>query len=84
MSNTNSDISIQNYQRNLITFLLFLMREGYLPEFKRQTVKADRNSVETYTDDEMQIKQHRNTGNMAFIRPILRCQLSLSEEECAS
>ena len=52
---TNSDISIRNYQRNLITVLLFLMREGYLSEFKMQTVKADRNSVETYTDDEMQI-----------------------------
>ena len=65
---TNSDISIRNYQRNLITVLLFLMREGYLSEFKMQTVKADRNSVETYTDDEMQILLKKpNIKNCSFL-----------------
>lgn len=50
----DNDISINSYLRDLITTLHFLMREGYLSSYKMQAIKADKNTVETYSDEELQ------------------------------
>lgn len=52
---TNNDRTIRCYQRNLMTVLRFLMREGYIESFEMQAVRVGRNSIETYSDDELQI-----------------------------
>lgn len=51
----DNDISINSYLRDLITTLHFLMKEGYVREFKMQSIKTDRSHVETYTEHELQI-----------------------------
>ena len=38
----DNDISINSYLRDLITTLHFLMKEGYVREFKMQSIKTDR------------------------------------------
>ena len=38
----NKDVSINSYLRDLITTLHFLMREGYVEEFKMQSIKVDK------------------------------------------
>ncbi len=48
-----NDVSINSYLRDFITTMHFLMREGYLPEFKMQAIKVDRAGVETYTESEL-------------------------------
>ena len=52
---TDNDRTIRCYQRNLMTVLRYLMREGYMDSFEMQAVRVGRNSVETYSDDELQI-----------------------------
>lgn len=52
---TNNDRTIRCYQRNLMTVLRYLMREGYMEAFEMQAVRVGRNSVETYSDEELQI-----------------------------
>lgn len=52
---TNNDRTIRCYQRNLMTVLRYLMREGYMESFEMQAVRVGRNSVETYSDEELQI-----------------------------
>lgn len=49
----NNDISINSYLRDFITTMHFLMREGYVPQFKMQTIRVDRSSVETYSETEL-------------------------------
>jgi len=50
----DNDISINSYLRDLITTTLhFLMREGYLTSYKMQAIKVDKNTVETYSDEEL-------------------------------
>lgn len=49
----DNDISINSYLRDLITTLHFLMREGYLSSYKMQAIKVDKNTVETYSDEEL-------------------------------
>lgn len=48
-----NDVSINSYLRDLITTLHFLMAEGYLEEFKMKSIKTDKSSISTYTDDEL-------------------------------
>lgn len=50
-----NDVSINSYLRDLITILHYLMSNEYLRQFKMQSIKVDKASVETYTDDELQI-----------------------------
>jgi len=49
----DNDVSINSYLRDLITTLHFLMRKGYLKEYKMQAIKVDKTPVETYSDDEL-------------------------------
>ena len=51
----DNDVSINSYLRDLITTLHFLMNEGYIPHFKMQAIKADKNHIETYTEEELQL-----------------------------
>lgn len=48
-----NDISMNSYLRDMITTLHFLMNEGYLEPFKMKAIKADKNTIETYTDEEL-------------------------------
>lgn len=51
----NNDVSINTYLRDLITTMHFLMDEGYLAPFKMKSIRVDKNNVETYTDNELQL-----------------------------
>ena len=65
---TKNDVTIRNYQRNLITVLHFLMSEGYMKPFPMKAIKAMRNSVEAYTDDEMRLLLKKpNIRNCSFL-----------------
>lgn len=48
-----NDISINSYLRDLITTLHFLMREGYVEEFKMKAIKTDKKPIETYSEEEL-------------------------------
>ena len=50
-----SDISVQSYGWDLRTVLYFLMREGYVQQFKVKEIKTDKHAIETYTDEELMI-----------------------------
>ncbi len=54
-STLNNDVSINSYLRDLITTLHFFMNEGYIPHFKMQSIKVDKNHIETYNDSELQL-----------------------------
>ena len=43
-----NDVSINSYLRDLITILHYLMSNEYLRQFKMQSIKVDKASVETY------------------------------------
>ena len=49
----SNDTSINSYLRDFITTFHFLMKEGYVEHFPMQSIKVDKTSVETYTDDEL-------------------------------
>lgn len=49
----NNDISINAYLRDLITTIHFLQSEGYIKPFIMKSIKVDKVSVETYTDEEL-------------------------------
>ena len=49
----HNDVSINSYLRDFITTMHFLMNEGYISPFKMQSIKVDKNHVETYTDEEL-------------------------------
>lgn len=49
----NNDVTINAYLRDLITTLHFLMRDGYMQEFKMKSIKVDKHNVKTYTDNEL-------------------------------
>lgn len=51
----NNDVSINTYLRDLITTMHFLMDEGYLVPFKMKSIRVDKNNIETYTDNELQL-----------------------------
>lgn len=64
----DKDISINSYLRDLITTLHFLMREGYVEEFKMQSIKVDKDNVSTYTENELQkLLQKPNLKKCKFI-----------------
>ena len=52
-STLNNDVSINSYLRDLITTLHLFMNEGYIPHFKMQSIKVDKNHIETYNDSEL-------------------------------
>lgn len=54
-STLTNDVSINSYLRDFITTMHFLMNEGYIPYFKMQAIKVDKNHIETYTEDELQL-----------------------------
>lgn len=51
----HNDVSINSYLRDLITTLRFLMEEGHVRPFKMKSIKVDKQAVDTYTDEELQI-----------------------------
>ncbi len=51
-SNMN-DVSLYTYVRDLKTLMYFFMKCEYLPTFKIELAKADKQPVETYTDIEL-------------------------------
>lgn len=51
-ANLNS-VSIYTYSRDFKTILNFFMRQEYLPTFKIQLIKADRQPIETYSDNDL-------------------------------
>lgn len=54
-STLNNDVSINSYLRDFITTMHFLMNEGYIPHFKMQSIKVDKNHIETYNEQELQL-----------------------------
>lgn len=54
-STLTNDVSINSYLRDFITTMHFLMNEGYIPYFKMQAIKVDKNHIETYTENELQL-----------------------------
>jgi len=54
-STLNNDVSINSYLRDLITTLHFFMNEGYIPHFKMQAIKVDKNQIETYNEAELKL-----------------------------
>ncbi len=53
-SNIKNDVSINSYLRDFITTIHFAQHEGYVADFKMQSIKVDRKPIETYTEDELQ------------------------------
>ena len=51
----HNDVSINSYLRDLITTLHFFMNEGYIPHFKMQAIKVDKNQIETYNEAELKL-----------------------------
>lgn len=51
----DNDVSVNSYLRDLITTLRFLMEEGHVRPFKMKSIKVDKQAVDTYTDEELQI-----------------------------
>ena len=51
--NLQRDSSINSYLRDLITTFHFFMNSGWIDEFQMKSIKVDKTSVETYTDDEL-------------------------------
>ena len=52
---SENDMTIQCYQRNLMTVLRFLMKEGDMERFEMTAIRANEATIETYTDDEMRL-----------------------------
>lgn len=50
-----NDMSLYTYARDLKTLMYFFMRKEYIPYFKIQIPKADKQPIETYTDKELQV-----------------------------
>ncbi len=54
-STLNNDVSINSYLRDFITTMHYLMNEGYIHHFKMQSIKVDKNHIETYNEQELQL-----------------------------
>ena len=64
----NNDVSVNSYLRDLITTLHYLMDEGYMRRFKMRSVKADKQAVDTYTDEELQtLLRKPDTKNCRYV-----------------
>ena len=48
-----NDVSMGTYARDLKTLMRFFMKKGYLPHFDIPIPKADKQPIETYTDEEL-------------------------------
>lgn len=48
-----NDVSMRTYARDLKTIMHFFMRSGYLEHFEIKIPKADKEPIETYSDDEL-------------------------------
>lgn len=65
-ANLNS-VSIYTYSRDFKTILNFFMRQEYLPTFKIQLMKADKQPIETYSDsDLMKLLKKPNLKKCSF------------------
>jgi len=63
-----NDVSINAYLRDLITTLHYLMQNEYMQSFQMQSIRVDKKSVETYTDEELHILlQKPNIRKCSFI-----------------
>lgn len=49
-----NDMTLYTYSRDLKTLLYFFMRREYMPNFKITLAKADKQPIETYTDNDLQ------------------------------
>lgn len=47
------DVTINTYLRDIRAILYYAMKEGYLAEYKIKQIKADKEIIETYTDEEL-------------------------------
>ena len=54
-STLNNDVSINSYLRDFITTMHYLMNEGYIQSYKMQSIKVDKNHIETYNEQELQL-----------------------------
>ena len=50
-----NDQSLNTYARDLKTIMRFYMKREYIPYFKIEVPKADKQPIETYTDRELQV-----------------------------
>lgn len=66
-STLNNDISINSYLRDFITTMHFLMNEGYVPCFKMNSIKVDKNHIETYTENELKLLLKKPNIHMLFL-----------------
>lgn len=48
-----NDVSINSYLRDLIATMRFLMNAGHVKPFQMKTIKVDKWTVETYTEEEL-------------------------------
>lgn len=48
-----NDVTLYTYARDLKTLLYFFMKQEYMPTFKIKLIKADKQPIETYTDDDL-------------------------------
>ncbi len=62
-----NSVSIYTYSRDFKTILNFFMRQEYLPTFKIQLIKADKQPIETYSDSElMKLLKKPNLRHCSF------------------
>lgn len=54
-SKIDNSVTIHSYLMALSATLRFLMAEGYVREFEMKNIKVDKQPVETYSDEELQI-----------------------------
>lgn len=50
-----NDMSIYTYSRDMKTLMYFFMKKEYIPYFKIEIPKADKQPIETYTDRELKV-----------------------------
>lgn len=50
-----NDMSLYTYSRDLKTLMYYFMRCGYLEKFSIRLAKADKQPIDTYTDDELRV-----------------------------
>lgn len=48
-----NDMTLYTYGRDFKTLLYFFMKQEYMPSFKIKLTKADKQPIETYTDDDL-------------------------------
>lgn len=74
------DTTINSYLRMLRAVLYYFMKLGWMPEFKIQLIKADKEVIETYTDSEIELLLKKpNIKKCSFpeYRNWMVCNLSL-------